>query len=487
MREHMSDVALSPADRRRLLSSLMQAFHTNDRIDSVLEDIGFPAGTRPPVDGSVEASWRWVLHELETGAIPNGFRTLLEIVLERYPVNDIWLELYEQYFRDLGTGDGSSEPSEQHPCLHVMIRADDEPERRGAREYLDAQGLGPTEMWSTNHVTLYSLRPDFGTDDMPLVRERLASNHDLEWTVIPPGGPTYLYSHLLVQGPDGRFFRFTDTPAGQTVADLAADTLAQYPDSGSDRSAVMDHVQRNGQGVRLPPNVTLHEAGVRDGDQFRVGSGGHAGAINPMYHDEALVRAANQIRAFVDTHPTVSMWANAPEFATIYELEFKERSFGPPAESGEPTEIEEHTVQLEFGADFPQVAPTVFWITPIFHPNIYPNYDCDLARKSPPRQGLVCLGDLTDAYQPALDLGQLCQTLLDVAAFRNYGLVQLTGELALGDDGQYREVLKSDFFDPVAAIWVATHQDRIEEITGRKQAATPRTDSFRNVVEGYFP
>ena len=419
------------------------------------------------------------------GQIHNGFRTLLEIVLDRYPNNDTWEDLAQRYAPDLTNGGGHGNQAAQAASLHVMIRADNEVGRRGVREFLAEQGLGPTEVWSTNHTTLFALRED----DASVVRDRLAQHPDLEWTVIPPGGPTYLLAQLTVQGPDGRYFRFTDTPAQQTVADLAADTLAEYPDHGADRSAVTDLVQPNGQGVRLSPDVTLHDAGIRDGDQLRVAAGGNAGAINPLYHAEALVRAGNQIRAFVDTHPGVTLLANAPELATTYELEFKEPSLGPPPEPDlDPVDIEDHVVQLEFGPDFPQAPPTVFWLTPIFHPNIYPNYDSELARKSPPRQGLVCLGDLTDAYQPGLDLGQLCQTLLDVAAFRNYGLVQLTGQVVLAEDGQYRDVLKSDFFDLTAAIWVATHQDRIAAMGGRRQGPpTPRTDPYRNVVEDYVP
>jgi len=478
------DITLSAPDRRRFLSSLMSTYHTPARASNVLEDIGLGPGSLPPNDGTPEGIWREALRELESGRIQNGLHDLLGFVLERYPSNATWVELAQQYAPELvPNGDGPQEQAAARSC-HVMVRAANAAERQSVREFLTAQGLAPTEMWSTSHMTLFAVRGD----DADAVRERLERSDGLEWTVIPPDGQTYLYSQLIVQGPDGRYFRFNDVPAQQAVADLAADTLAEYPDSGTDRRTVTDRVQANGQGVRLGPESTLHEAGVRDGDRLRVAYETNAGAVNPLYHSEALVRAGNQIRAFVDTHPEITMWANAPDLATVYELEFKQSSFGPPPGEGlEPIDIEDHVVQLDFGPDFPQTAPMVFWLTEIFHPNIYPNYDSPLARKSPPRMGLVCLGDLTDAFQPALDLGQLCQTLLDVAAFRNYGLILETGKLALDSEGQYRDVLKGNVFDPDAAIWVVTHQERIAAMGGRAQRNPTPRGTYRNEVEDYVP
>src|SRR5215472_5087995 len=481
----MPDITLSASDRRRFLSSLMSTFHTPSRANNVLEDIGLPPGRLPPNDGTTEGIWREALRELEAGRIQHGLRTLLELVLELYPSNSTWTELAQQYAPELlPNGSAPAAQTATTPTCHVMIRTADGAERQSAVEFLRAQGLAPTEMWSTSHITLFAV----SEENADRVRELLADSDGLEWTVIPREGQTYLYSQLIVQGPDGRYCRFTDVPAQQSVADLAADTLAMYPDHGADRRTVTDRVQANGQGVRLGPDTSLHDAEVRDGDRLRVAYETNAGAINPLYHTEALVRAGNQIREFVDTHPDIILSANAPDLATVYELEFEEPSFGPPPGPGlEPIDIEDHVVQLEFGPDFPQVAPMVFWLTEIFHPNIYPNYDSPLARKSPPRQGLVCLGDLTDAYQPALDLGQLCQTLLDVAAFRNYGLIQVTGQLALDSDGQYRDVLKGDVFDPDAAVWVVTHQDRIEAMGGRTQKKPKPRGTFRNEIEDYVP
>jgi hypothetical protein len=119
---------------------------------------------------------------------------------------------------------------------------------------------------STNLVTLFRL----GTSDEARVRRAMADS-DLAWTVAAPGQPSYLLSHLIVQGPDGRSFRFTDVPASTIVAGLAADTLAEYPGQDIARATVTDRVQTDGQGERLSPEATLDDAGVRDGDRLRIG------------------------------------------------------------------------------------------------------------------------------------------------------------------------------------------------------------------------
>jgi hypothetical protein len=478
----MAELEISATDRRRFLDALTTAFHTQARIENVLDDIGFPRRHRPSGERTTEDQWRELLYELDAGIIPDGYRALLTAVIERYPHNPAFAALAERYASELPL---AAQPESAGPSqlCHVFIRTADEAERRQALEFLNSRGLGATEVLSTNHVTSFAL----AERDPDRVRTQLAES-DLAWTVVPPGGATYLISQLIVQGPDGRLFRFTDVPAQQTVAELAADALAEYPGQGGHHGTVTDHVEADGSGVRLSGDATLHEAAIRDGDQLRVGTQAVAGAINPQLHSDALFRAAAQIRSFDERHPEIALWANAPGLATSYELQFRRPSFGPPPGPGQdPVEIEEHVVQLNFGPDFPMVPPTVFWITPIFHPNIYPNYDCELARANPARQGLVCLGELADAYQPTNDLGALCQVLIDLAAFRNYGLFLPPSQVSAGEAAQFREELQGNVFDPDAARWVLSHQDRIEAIGGRlqAQAASPR-DRYQNVVESYL-
>jgi len=474
----MAELEISATDRKRFLDALTTTFHTQDRVENVLHAIHFPRSRRPLGEGSTEDQWREILYELDAGIIPDGYRALLMAVMERYPANPAFAALAERYATELQP-DAQPQPT-GHELCHVFIRAASETERQQALEFLNYLGLGATEVLSTNHLTLFAL----AERDPDRVRTRLADS-DLAWTVVPPGGATYLISQLIVRGPDGRMFRFTDVPAQQTVAELADDALAAYPyQEGGRRGTVTDHVKADGHGLRLSSDATLHEAAVRDGDQLRVGFQATAGAINPLDHSDALLRAAAQIRSFGDQHPEITVWANAPGLATSYELQFRRPSFGPPPGPGQdPDEIEEHVVQLNFGPDFPMVPPAVFWITPIFHPNIYPNYDCELARANPAHQGLVCLGELADAYHPTIDLGELCQVLIDLAAFKNYGLFLPPSQVSAGEAARFRVELQGNVFDPDAARWVLSHQDRIEAIGGRVQTrATPRRDPYRNVA-----
>ncbi len=508
----MPEVVLETPDRARLRRALVGAYHNAERIESVLQDIGFPPGFALPQVENIENIWQGILHELDQGRLVEGYRTLLAVVLERYPANDVFLAIATRYFPDLlgieagaltgGTGGGVEETAGQPPAdpptgaevmseasavptktstnCHVIVRAATERQRQEALDFLTAANLHPSEVYSTNHVILFEV----AQDDASGVRETL-DDSELIWTVVPPGGPAYLISHLIVQGPDGRSFRFTDVPAQTTVSEIAADTLAQYPDDGVRRGTVTDQVQPDGQGVRLDPQSTLHRARVRDGAHLRVGHETNAGAVDPIYHAEALSRAGNQIRAFVDSRPGMKYWTDSAQLASCFELEFSEPSFGPPAQpGGEPVDITEHVVQIEFQAEFPRTPPAVFWLSEIFHPNIYPNYDSDAARRKPAHQGLVCLGELTDSYQPALDLGRLCQALIDLASYRDYEIDLPTGRFVLDEDGQPREIVLGNAYDVQAAGWAKANPARIAKLTGRSAASGVAPASrYRNVVE----
>jgi hypothetical protein len=479
----MPDIVLTPDDQLAFRAALIHAYHNAERLEQILDDIQFPRERWPVVPAgtaNTDRAWRDVFTDLREGILPDGFRTLLTTVLHNYPHNQTFRDLATRHASQLVNGD---EPTPRTDSCYVFIRANSDQERQVAEEYLEGQGLAPGAVMSTNLVTLFRL----GTSDEARVR-RAMSGSDLAWTVVTPGQPYYLLSHLIVQGPDGRSFRFTDVPASTTVAGLAADALAEYPSQDTTRATVTDRVQANGQGERLSPDATLDQAGVTDGDRLRVGFEARAGAINPIYQNDALARAARQIRAFAEMHPGIALTANAPELATCYELEFRQRSFGPPPPPQGPVEIEEHVVQIEFGPDFPQVAPTVFWMTEIFHPNIWPNYDSQQARERPQFQGLVCLGELSDAYEPAMDLGHLCQTLIDIAAYRNYSLFVATGGVTMAD-GSPQAAFQGNAFDVTAAVWAMQNQNRIAKMGGRPAEGSrpPSQRTYRHAVEPYTP
>lgn len=93
----MGDLRLSGSERREFLSALCDAFYTKSRIDGVLDDLGFPPGRRPPKDGTIEDAWRAVFHELDAGRLEDGYRALLELVLERFGFNQTFVRLAERH------------------------------------------------------------------------------------------------------------------------------------------------------------------------------------------------------------------------------------------------------------------------------------------------------------------------------------------------------------------------------------------------------
>jgi len=488
----MPDIELSRPNRMRLVTALTNAFHTAERIDMVLDDIGFDYANRPPATGTPNAVWREVLRQLEQGAVTDGIRNLLAVTLTLYPENRAVTDIATQYAPDLlppstaeANGAAEEPATTRQPSLRLFVRATSQDEREKILRILRELGLAPEVDYFTSYVTRYTL----AVADATAVGNALDGT-ELDWTVVPPGGPDYLLSELLVQGPDGRNFRWSDTPAATTVADIAAGTLANYPDDAGTRVAVTDEVMPGGEGRRLAPETNLHDAGIRDGGRLRVGYHANAGSVSPTFRDPALARAGNQIRRFAESRDGIGLVANSPDLATVFELEFTQRSFGsPPPGSDEPVVVEDHVVQIELGEKFPLAPPIVFWLSDIFHPNVFPNYECEDARRYPQRQGLVCLGELAEAWQPAMDLGRLCQMLLDMAAYRNYSILVATGRVDVAD-GQARDEYHGNVYDRQAAVWALTHEGLILAMGGApvfQRAAASAQHAYHGVVEPYAP
>ena len=492
-----ADIRFSLFDARDLQTELANVFHSQRAVEEILRSTTFPRGRIPSFENSdAHAVWGEILLTLSQGAIRAGNYQLLTAILGPYPANDVFLRLAETY---LGAGSASGRgaattqpgPEAAHPeqaaaeppACHVIVRASTEETREHAATTLRELGLDPVEQWSTAHAVSYRV----GSDSPQEVRAQLERT-DFGWTVVAPGLRDYLLHTLYVEGPDGRQFRITDAPAQQTVGNLAAEVVDQYgadlPDAA--RPAVVDHVGPDGQGRRLDPNSTLDESGIRDGDRVRVGFQARAAAVNPLDRQDALYRVRNQIRDFGDTRDEDAEFvvrANSALLPTEYEIEFRQPSFGPPpSPDSSPTDIDRHQVLIQLGSDFPESPPMVFWLTPIYHPNVFPTYECEVARGREVQMGLVCLGALQESYLPSLHFGSLCQLLMDIAAFRNYSLYKSDGTIdATGE--QRRRV---DFFDPYAAAWVQSEagQRRIRGINGSPIREAPRTrPEYRNVIE----
>ena len=139
----------------------------------------------------------------------------------------------------------------------------------------------------------------------------------------------------------------------------------------------------------------------------------------------------------VESHPGFEMSANSLVAPTEYEFEFTTPSFGPPpGPDRPPLPIDAHRVLVELPPDFPEQAPAAWWQTEVFHPNIHPE------------TGYVCLGALKEHYVPGMDFGELCQMLVDLAAYRNYAVVE--------DDPARPGELRGAALDTAAARWAVS-------------------------------
>ena len=517
------DIELAPEDTIAFLTEAARVYGDQAAMELVLLAVGFPRENVPVMVNPLNA-WQEIFHEFDNGIADQPYRRLLVRALTVYRSNRVFRDLGRRYLggaaagtepqhgperaqpqptappaqtaptapapapapttaprQPTNTAAPPTPPAADHAC-HVIVRVGEDDDRRRAEDVLHGLGLDPLLVWMTAHAASFRV----ATADPEALR-RLLERTDLGWTLVPPGQHDYLLHVLYVDGPDGRRFRLTDAPAHQSVGNVAGEILGQYPPfRDSTRPTVVDQVDAEGQGHRLDPEETLHDAGVRDGDRLRVGFQATAGAVNPRDREDALYRVRNQITAYAEAREGFAVDVNWMPMPTEYVIEFRRRSFAPDPDGGaDPVETDRpHRVLIQPGADFPMAPPHVFWLTQIFHPNVYPTYDCELARARPESRGLVCLGALSESYQPSLDFGELCQTLVDMAGFRNYGLMEQTGEV----DADGRPRVRADFYDGTAARWVWDHPDRIAAIGGRVPARRgPERSRYRNVVEAVEP
>lgn len=287
----------------------------------------------------------------------------------------------------------------------------------------------------------------------------------------------YLYTKLIVFGPDTSGYELEHVPATSTPEDIAAAVVAETREAqASTRTGLVRVVVDHGSpelGRRLDPYATLHECGVRDGDELRVAPDAIAGSLAPELRVTALLRAAAQLRGYAARHPEFAITGyDDEELPTRITIEIGRKGLAPPADldrflvADGPESLEElvpvlvrsHRVGLHFPAMFPLVAPLVVWETPLFHPNVrHASLDGFPA-------GTLQFHPLLLGYQPELDLAHIARVITDVAMYRDYDLT----------DGS-----TSPF--PVAAEWAGTDagQTAIKAIGGRPLADVVREGDRR--------
>jgi hypothetical protein len=486
--EPVGDIELTEDDRFELVDGISEAFGERAAADRLLMMIRFPRANWPNFERDMTQGWNQVFTDLDNGILPRPYRTILLAALRVYAGQPRLRSLAERHgLVPPGRPQAVPEPvrpasPEQAPqdatpppeSCHVIIRANNEDERQHAVRRLRELELEPAEVWSTGTAVSYRLT----VGDPGAVRARLEQT-DLGWTVVAPGEPDYLYQRLYVEGPDARRYVVRDAPAQQTFGNLATEILTDHyaQSEGTSVPITVDHVTQKGEVQRVDGDSTMHDAGVQDGDTLRFGHQTNAGSVHPDQHRAALARARNQLRAFARSHPGFHVRANASQFPTEYELRFRQPSLGPgPWEGADPVPIEDHVVLVVLGPEFPRQAPTLWWETPIFHPNVAPNYGD--GQRRPQLAGKVCLGLLADEWQPGRDFGELCQMVIDMAAFRSYGIFRET------HDPAGRPVFAGDFYDERAAAWVWHNQEHIRAMGGQVKMAGPRRRvEYPNVIE----
>jgi hypothetical protein len=214
----------------------------------------------------------------------------------------------------------------------------------------------------------------------------------------------------------------------------------------------------------MNPDSTLAEEGITEGARLRVAFERRAASVNPLDRRGALFRVRNQLLEYAERNAGFVLVANSPALPTEYDIEFTQQGFGPREGAGRPpSDISVHQLSIVLLPDFPIVAPRVRWLSDVFHPNVFPTYESDKLRDKPYMRGVVCLGTLAESYQPSLDFGELCATLVDIAGYRNYSVAVPGVDPATG-----RPVLQGDYYDEDAARWAWSRegQDRITGIGG---------------------
>lgn len=481
--EEEPDIQFTQADLGRLLRALARIYSTEERALRFLASIRFNRELIPGwrEGGTAMDFWSLIFEELDRGVMTAPYRQLLAAALETYATNDELLGLDQRYStapaRPAAGAATPQTPAQQQAgtpaaeavqslppgaACRLVVWAGTQ-EREALEAWLAEQGLGPQTAWLTPTSASYLVNEA----EPHSLERRMRDRPDLNWTIVAPGDPDYVIRYLSVQGPDGRSFRFNDVPSATPVGSVANELIDQYSDElpGGDQPTVVEHVGADGP-RRMNPDNTLADERITEGARLRVGFERRAAGPNPLDRRDALFRARNQLLEYEETHPGFVLMPNSPALPTEYDIEFIRPSFGPPTNSdGGPVDISVHQLSIVLGADFPITAPTVRWLTAIFHPNIYPTYESETLRERPYARGLVCLGTLTESYQPSLDFGELCATLEDIAGYQNYTVYLPAGAV---DAATGRTLIQLDFFDRRAAEWAASAQgqERIAKIGG---------------------
>jgi len=408
-----------------IVDELARIFSSPHLAANLLDRIRFPEGQRPLSFDTSISFWQQVCRLIDHGVMPEGgFEQLITHAAQVYPGNRVFNQCGNAIQRR------QTAPDTMEEGINISLAGWDAGNVSLAEVEARVIACGRTagisqriERTYVNDSLLSFFIVNGDVDTARQLRTALMNNRQhlgdgIEMSYNPNlRFRDYLVHQVFAEGPDQGRFILSNVPASTTMREIGNAISAQY-DGGlpqnaghAPRNLVLDRVRPDGTTERINnPDSTLHDNNIRENDTVHGSlESTAAAAVNPIIRQGALARVKLEILEFAESNPAIKLQYSNSSRPFEYLLSFEANGWRPgPMGETAPVRQRDHLVSLFFDEDFPVSAPQVYWHTPFFHPNVNP------------REGKVCLGELSDLYRPGLHLGKLCLIILDIANYRNY-------------------------------------------------------------------
>ena len=433
-------------NRQQFITELARVIGYQVEAEALLDEIQFPRGLRPIWQNFPNPTLYWtnVVTAVENGRLKGQrLERLAQAAYDQFPGNRIFREAAEDEPPPLPAATvnvttprdrAGPQPIEQWPTL--VLQGTDQ---YGAFLRLVRETVGPAELLYTTGEQAAVLVRGIDADGVDPAQVVARLQRAVDQFELPDDAQatvrfeTFAYRpHLIEQltliGPDQQIFYVDNIPNTTPVRDIPQALFAVYREE-----AVVDRVRPaqtaggEAQRERLAPDQSLEESGVTERDELHVLQESTAEFALDQLRLRALNRVRNQIEGFAVNSTCGFRIVNKddPHLPLVYEVEFNAPGFGPPEDltvepAGlRPPERDVHRATIILTPEFPFKAPWVVFGSPIFHPDVLPE------RRGPNPAGWVRIGVLAEeSYRPDLDFYELCQLVIDIAAYRNYGSIQ---------------------------------------------------------------
>ncbi|MFD7406733.1 effector-associated domain EAD1-containing protein [Streptomyces sp. NPDC059866] len=439
---------MNDAQRRRLIALLAELYPSVAAARELLDDIGYPTRLVPADSGMTSAIsfWAEVVRNLEFGVLEDGVSLLVRQARWVWPGNRTLASIAE----DL-------EEQAVWPTLMFLGGGSSDRMLELVREVADNSAFLLYESGMQTAVRVAGINED------ALSRIRAGAREiDPECEVV---FQEYAFRPALLRrlelfGPDRQLFELQEVPNTTLPRDIVPAVWAHYGENeglaGRQRRAVVDYRNENGETSRLNPDLTLHEQQVRDGGVLEVSAESTAG-IDAGLRMAAVRRVRDDILHFAATCEQFRVLSMDDDLLPLqFTAELRVPGLAPPDDQDAwplvPKVVQRHEVLIVLPPEFPVQAPLVTWLTPVFHPNVV---------AVGPGEGQVCLGVLAEGYRPGMSVTVLCQMLIDMAGYRNYGVLPRNRSSATDPAQQVSDLLDAgDYVNRRAAAWAFSEEGR---------------------------